>query len=280
MHQKALNDERTLSRGASRSRAMLRAFARPPCPSVFTLTETRPPDSVARDVESDYPAGPRKQAVEVQRVRWMMKNLWLLLGALAGVASIGCQSGGIGDPCTPEEEYDQDFSGFSAGEVSVESRSFQCKSRVCLVANFQGRTSCPYGQPDPGPGGSLGDSERCFLPGTPARSVTDATGCTNCVNGKVDAQIQVRRPETAVYCSCRCEGPDSNVRYCECPSGYSCEKLISQFGVSGGGGQLVGSYCVKEGTKVDNPGQLAKEQPCNAVNQSCGPDKHPAGSGG
>jgi ankyrin repeat protein len=30
--------------------------------------------------------------------------------------------------------------------VNVESRSFQCETRLCLAANFQGRVSCPYGQ--------------------------------------------------------------------------------------------------------------------------------------
>lgn len=250
---------------------------------VFTLTETRPPDSVARDVESVATAGTRNQAnVEVHRMRGMMKNLLLLLGALAGLGSVGCESGGIGDPCIPEEEYDRDFPGFNAAEVNVESRSFQCKSRVCLVANFQGRTSCPYGQADPTGNASLGQSV-CYLPGTPRASDPPGTtgpACTNCVQKQVPPQKASRPPEDAVYCSCRCAGPDSNVRYCECPSGYSCESLISRFGVEGGGGQLVGSYCVKEGKKVDNPSQLGpdcREPPLSREAGGCGDDRHPSG---
>jgi hypothetical protein len=248
---------------------------------VFTLTETRPPDSVARDVEPDFPANTRNQAnVEVHRVRGIMKNLLLLLAALAGVGSVGCQSSGIGDPCINEREHDQAFTGFSASEIFVESRSFQCKSRVCLVANFQGRASCPYGQPENF--ASLPPDERCYLPGTQSSSEIGADGqCSNCVNVSVKPQIVKRPPESAMYCSCRCAGPDSNVRYCECPSGYACTSLISDLGASTGG-QLVGSYCIKDGTKVDDPAALANEEKCNPTNTAprpvgCGPDKHPAG---
>jgi hypothetical protein len=247
---------------------------------VFTLTETRPPDSVARDVVPGFPASTRNQAnVVVHRVRGMMKNLLLLLAAIAGVASIGCQSSGIGDPCIHEREHDQNFSGFSASEVDVESRSFQCKSRVCLVAYFQGRSSCPYGQTE----GTSG-SDRCFLPGTKDSEEYNSAGeCTNCVVPTVDPQLIDRPPTSAMYCSCRCAGPDSNVRYCECPSGYSCEPLITFQAPSGNaGGQLVGSYCIKDGTKVDNPGAVADGKECNPAQplpppDGCGTDKHPAG---
>src|SRR5260370_3753118 len=66
--------------------------------------------------------------------------------ALIVLTGMGCQSTGVGDPCTPEQEYDQSFLGFSQTEVSVESKSFQCLTRLCLVNHFQGRVSCPYGQ--------------------------------------------------------------------------------------------------------------------------------------
>jgi hypothetical protein len=58
----------------------------------------------------------------------------------------GCQSSHVGDPCTPEQEYDPSFLGFAESEVSVESKSFQCETRLCLVNHFRGRVSCPYGQ--------------------------------------------------------------------------------------------------------------------------------------
>ena len=68
------------------------------------------------------------------------------VAALLGLAALGCEPGGVGDPCTPEDEYEPSFSGFAQTEVNVESRSFQCETRLCLVNHFKGRVSCPYGQ--------------------------------------------------------------------------------------------------------------------------------------
>src|SRR5262245_26209503 len=67
------------------------------------------------------------------------------VAAIAGLP-LACQSGGVGDPCTPEDEYNPQFSGFAMTEEYIESRSFQCKTRICLVNHFQGRVSCPLGQ--------------------------------------------------------------------------------------------------------------------------------------
>jgi hypothetical protein len=72
--------------------------------------------------------------------------LALVCVGAVGVVPVACQSGGVGDPCTPEAEYDTQFSGFKAQEEFIESRSFQCSTRICLVNHFQGRVSCPRGQ--------------------------------------------------------------------------------------------------------------------------------------
>ena len=77
-----------------------------------------------------------------------------ILSGLLAVVSVtaiaalpaACSSGGIGDPCTPEDEYRPDFAGFTLTQENIESRSFQCDSRICLVNFFQGRVSCPLGQ--------------------------------------------------------------------------------------------------------------------------------------
>jgi hypothetical protein len=78
------------------------------------------------------------------------------LVGLAGLALMpaflqGCSQTGVGDPCVPEQEYDPTFLGFSAGEVNVESKSFDCETRLCLANHFQGRVTCPYGQPKVAP---------------------------------------------------------------------------------------------------------------------------------
>ena len=81
------------------------------------------------------------------------------LPAILVLAAIpaACQSGGVGDPCTPEDEYGASFSGFDIAVGYVESGSFQCATRICLVNHFQGRVSCPLGQ-------SPADIQRCTGP--------------------------------------------------------------------------------------------------------------------
>jgi hypothetical protein len=164
------------------------------------------------------------------------------LGAVLAVGffALGCQSGGVGDPCTPEDEYFDSFSGFSLGEVNVESRSFQCETRVCLVNKFQGRVSCPYG-----------------TKGTPPDPTSDVTHALPCevpgfggsVKVPVEPQRTERPPELAVYCSCRCNGNDPNARYCDCPSGFECTEIVSD--QNQGQAQLAGSYCIRKGSNVD-----------------------------
>ena len=66
-----------------------------------------------------------------------------LSGAALFLAIPACQDEGVGDPCTPEQEYNPSFIGFDEKEVNVESKSFQCRTRICLVNHFRGRASCP-----------------------------------------------------------------------------------------------------------------------------------------
>lgn len=73
--------------------------------------------------------------------------LGLISVATVGALPLACQSGGVGDPCIPEDEFQADFAGFKVTEENIESRSFQCSTRICLVNHFQGRSTCPLGQP-------------------------------------------------------------------------------------------------------------------------------------
>ena len=194
-------------------------------------------------------------------------HLLLVAGSLA-LSALGCQSGGVGDPCIPEDEYQQTFNGYGLTEVNIESKSFQCETRVCLVNHFEGRVSCPYGQaegdlPDPMTGnGGLPptDPKRCRIPGTDGKhcvagnSYVDCStaGATNVDEIKVTvaSQLLARNAQDTVYCSCRCKGPDTAARYCECPSGYECSELVRELGLPGKS-QLAGSYCIKSGTAYD-----------------------------
>jgi hypothetical protein len=197
----------------------------------------------------------------------------LLMAVTLGLSALGCQSGGVGDPCTPEDEYRQDFNGYQLTEVNVESKSFQCETRVCVVNHFQGRVSCPYGQTGMNPDivtptspdyKQPTDPARCRVPGTngkhcidsstppkPVDCPEDAPGLTNidAITVPVDPQRIYRNAQDTVYCSCRCQGPDKTARYCTCPSGYECSELVKELGL--GPSELAGSYCVKSGTVYD-----------------------------
>ena len=170
----------------------------------------------------------------------MTRSQWIILlvsGISAGSAAVGCAPGGVGDPCVPEDEYTATFNGFGAAEANVESRSFQCETRVCIVNHFQGRVSCPYGQTldDIAAGPNGGPHGRCHIPAD-----------TALVSQPVEAQLLTRRADSTVYCSCRRKGADTTAKYCTCPSGYSCSPLIPDLGL--GKANLAGSYCLKNGT--------------------------------
>lgn len=178
----------------------------------------------------------------------ILRKSIVLLAAVTGIAFHiqGCQSGGVGDPCIPEDEYQQSFPGFAATEVNLESRSFQCETRVCLVYRFRGRVSCPLGQSDAQAGSDDTKDGGCHVPGSQDK-----------VKVPVNAQCQSRTAEKTVYCSCRCDGADPNAKYCECPDGFSCTKLEDLdlgAAVARGSSQLAGSYCVrKEDTGTPDP---------------------------
>lgn len=192
-----------------------------------------------------------------------IQSLRLLFAALGAAGSLACEAGGVGDPCIPEDEYNLDFGGAEVSEVNVESKSFQCETRVCLSAYFNGRVSCPYGQQAPASGPNA-----CYTPGYTPGSGNDST---HLIRVDVPAQYTERRPDKAVYCSCRCNGPDKGARYCECPDGYTCQQLIPDLGISSG--QLAGSYCVKKSAVVTDPTNLKSGVKCTGTN--CGTDLHP-----
>lgn len=126
-----------------------------------------------------------------------------------------CQSGGIGDPCTPEDEYNPAFGGFKVTEENIESRSFQCESRICLVNHFQGRVTCPYGQTKrttciPGGSGCQG-GEECVAADVFAPKCGDPSD-PPCPPG-------FTCNEDGKFCACAGVG---------CPSEYTCDADTNQ----------------------------------------------------
>lgn len=201
----------------------------------------------------------------------------IAVGVAVGVLSgTGCSQTGVGDPCTPEQEYNTDFNGFSEKEVNVESKSFQCQTRLCLVNHFRGRVSCPYGQIADSQGKSappVPGAQACTVPGstTPiigAADPKDPTGNTH--NPVVQPECLDRTADKAVYCSCRCANvngkTDDGAIYCKCPDGFHCAQLVSSIGTGNEG--LTGGYCVKD--KTDFDANASCQQSCDANLGNCG----------
>jgi hypothetical protein len=139
------------------------------------------------------------------------------VGAL-GVLPVACQSGGVGDPCTPEDEFNTQFPGFKIELENIESRSFQCATRICLVNHFQGRVSCPGGQPAP---------TQCI----PANKGTECNACKGdgdcrggtCQGGQCSPQRACMLSQTYAPTCTTCDGTDPNCVPTTCPSGLMCD---------------------------------------------------------
>jgi hypothetical protein len=180
-----------------------------------------------------------------------MRSFSSIVFLLAAAATIhvvvpACDPEGVGDPCTPEQEGYAHFLGFDEKEVNIESKSFQCRTRVCLVNHFRGRVSCPDGQSATGqaPAGK----NACAVPGT-----TTPIRAADAVDSTVHAQCSDRTTDKAVYCSCRCADVNGDhppgQSFCDCPDGFACERLVTSIGGTDEG--LTGSYCIKNGTRYD-----------------------------
>jgi hypothetical protein len=178
----------------------------------------------SRDFSTAFQGPPSSRRGTASRFRVVQAALALAsIGALAALPS-SCQTGGIGDPCTPEDEYRGTFAGFQLTQENIESRSFQCESRICLVNFFQGRVTCPAGQP----------SKTTTDPATPFDKVCsddgDCTGEEKCVESAVFApdcldNSECEKVQDGLECDpegfCRCSETS-------CPGGYVCDENTRQ----------------------------------------------------
>jgi hypothetical protein len=166
----------------------------------------------------------------------------------------------LGGPCIPVEEDDPGSGGFDLNQISINGNAVDCQSTVCLIHQFQGRVSCPYGQT----ASPNADGETCTTP----------NGAT--VTVPVAAQLIDRPPSNSVYCTCHCAGPGPGP-FCACPTGFACSPLID-------GSQsdpYAGSYCTKNTDVLPaDPSSLATGATCDAVPIAQRAEPPPVGCGG
>jgi hypothetical protein len=219
---------------------------------------------------------PQESADRDYRGRTMTRSILAAafsLGAVMLLSMQGCKQSGVGDPCIPELEYDPNFNAFTLGDVYLESKSFQCQTRLCLVNHFRGRLTCPYGQNMAG-GPPAGGDKVCALPNQNCDPATKS-GCIVGRNGnaEVPAQCSNHRADKSVYCSCRCANElnktDDGANYCSCPDGYACKQLVAPTKLGNEG--LTGAYCVKADDTFDP--LTSGCEPCDPALANCNPPK-------
>jgi hypothetical protein len=137
--------------------------------------------------------------------------------ALGALSAIGCTDEGVGDPCIPEAipcDSNGEKCGYKASEAYLEASSVQCRSRLCLVYKL-----------DNGTANAVPSDPRVLC------SQDDTNGC-----------LSNQQLLDSIYCTCRCGGGNGTDN-CACPSGFSCQPILTQ-----GGPGIVGDYCVRTST--------------------------------
>ncbi len=151
----------------------------------------------------------------------MQRSVWKWgTVALFGLLVTACADEGVGDPCIPEtipckvDDNGNKQCGFNNTESFIEASSVQCRSRLCIVHKLDNGTD----------GNTPADPSKNCGP-----NVTVEQGC-----------VKPEELDKSVYCTCRCRGPGKKEDFCDCPSGFTCEDVLSL-----GGDGIRGGYCVR-----------------------------------
>lgn len=153
----------------------------------------------------------------------MQRSVWKWgTVALLGLLVTACADEGVGDPCTPETipckidpATKEKQCGFNNTESFIESSSVQCRSRLCIVHKLDNKTD-----------GNI--------PADPTKACSDTVSVQ-------DGCVKPDELDKSVYCTCRCDGPGKKEDFCDCPSGFKCDEVLSL-----GGDGIRGSYCVRK----------------------------------
>jgi len=199
----------------------------------------------------------------------------MLAGAVLLLALSACEPPGVGDQCTPEVRPPAGQA-WSYGEVSVETRSLQCRTRTCMVYHFfpAGRE---IGEPDwriaegyPDHAWPADDSAQapCRVAGSNITQLFVTNFCRWIRTGTTygpDMSLPIDHPDwycnfdmslvnlSQPFCTLKCGGAG---RTFECPEGFVCREVV-RMGPEG----MRGSYCVPSRLADCDP-RLAGEQDC------------------
>jgi hypothetical protein len=133
---------------------------------------------------------------------------------VAGLVGLGCKEEMVGAPCTPETDKGEFNSSLQGTTYSIETRSVQCATRICLTKTER-----------------VGNLEDCKADPT----------LENCEN------LQ----DKFSFCSCRCKdaedhtyqsNPDKYDYLCECPPNTLCEEVLTK--IEEAPEKIAGSYCI------------------------------------
>jgi hypothetical protein len=177
--------------------------------------------------------------------------LMILAGALPCFLVAACEPAGVGDPCTPEVQPPEGQT-WAYGEVSVETRSLQCRTRTCMVYHF-----FPAGREPGEPDWRVRDQWPLEdTPQEPCRNIETQEFITHfCKMRRTEEGYLVRdmdppleHPEwfcnfdmallnsSQPFCTLKCAGAG---RTFGCPEGFHCEEVVT-LGPEG----MRGSYCI------------------------------------
>jgi hypothetical protein len=159
---------------------------------------------------------------------------WILaaLGALvfASLLQLGCKEEMVGAPCIPETDKGAFSATLSGTTWSIETRSVQCETRLCVTKtqSLEGLVSA--------------EQVAACLAASPA----DKNVLEECWEGD-DGPVQAKYS----FCSCRCKdiaghtvntNPDKYDYLCECPPNTKCVDVLSD--IEEAPDKVKGSYCV------------------------------------
>ena len=155
----------------------------------------------------------------------MAKWIVAAVGALvfASLMQIGCKEEMVGAPCIPETDKGDFSANLSGTTWSIETRSVQCETRLCLTKTA----------PNP--------IDTNFLAACEADG-----GMATCWEGE-GGVVQAKYS----FCSCRCKdiaghtyntNPDKYDYLCECPPNTKCVDVLSD--IEAAPDKVKGSYCV------------------------------------